>query len=302
MPPNALSQLTGQYDQYVVVGSGKTGMDACLFLLNRGVKADAIRWIMPRDAWLLDRAFIQPGELFADSISNAFFQQSKIMSKASSLKELLESITDLGLLIRFDDNVWPTMYRCATVTTSELKQLKQITGIIRQGRVSKIATTHIELEQGQVPTTPTTLHIDCTADGLQRRPDVSVFSGKQITLQSVRTCQQVFSAAFIAHVEVAYDEEEQKNFLCTPVPHPNTEIDFLRTGLLNALNGAHWAADEALTTWLKNARLDGFTTTTSDQTLSTQELAQQKEIMEQMHTTGIAAIENMQRLLAQAES
>ena len=42
-----------------------------------------------------------------------------------------------------------------------------------------------------------------------------VFAEDRITLQSVRTCQQVFSAAFIGHVEAAYDDEAHKNELCT---------------------------------------------------------------------------------------
>ena len=62
-PPNSLAKIQGQYADYVVIGAGKTGMDACLFLLNNKVDPDRIRWIMPRDSWLLDRADIQPGKL-----------------------------------------------------------------------------------------------------------------------------------------------------------------------------------------------------------------------------------------------
>lgn len=58
---------------------------------------------------------------------------------------------------------------------------------------------HHHLDDGAIPTTPNTVHIDCTADGLERRPQVQpVFTDGRITLQSVRTCQQVFSAALIA--------------------------------------------------------------------------------------------------------
>ena len=44
----------------------------------------------------------------------------------------------------------------------------------------------------------TRCYVDCSADGLERRPVVPIFATDRITLQSVRTCQQVFSAAFIA--------------------------------------------------------------------------------------------------------
>ena len=47
--------------QYVIVGSGKTATDACVFLLTqRGVDPDAICWVRPRDPWMLNRALIQP--------------------------------------------------------------------------------------------------------------------------------------------------------------------------------------------------------------------------------------------------
>jgi hypothetical protein len=35
-----------------------------------------------------------------------------------------------------------------------------------------------------------------------------VFSDAGMTLQTVRSCQQVFSAAFIAHVEAAYGNDD----------------------------------------------------------------------------------------------
>ena len=46
MPPNGLSRLRESYDHHVIVGGGKTAIDAILFLLDRGVSADAITWVM----------------------------------------------------------------------------------------------------------------------------------------------------------------------------------------------------------------------------------------------------------------
>lgn len=161
-----------------------------------------------------------------------------------------------GELLRFDQNVQPTMYRCATVTQAELEQLRRITNIIRNGRVRRIEENILVLDSGTAPTTPTTLHIDCSADGLERRPAKPVFEGSRITLESVRTCQQVFSAAFIGHIEVRYNDETLKNELCTPVPHPYTVTDYLRGQLADIKNASRWAADPELRTWLANARLN----------------------------------------------
>ena len=57
-PLNALFQLQREVTQpsrFAVIGAGKTGMDAVLFLLNHGVEQSRIVWIMPNDSWLLDR-------------------------------------------------------------------------------------------------------------------------------------------------------------------------------------------------------------------------------------------------------
>ncbi|MEE2781835.1 MAG: NAD(P)/FAD-dependent oxidoreductase, partial [Pseudomonadota bacterium] len=123
-------------------------------------------------------------------------------------------------------------------------------------RVRAINESEILLEEGSVPTDQNTLHIDCAGDGLAKRPPLPIFAGKKVVLQSVRTCQQVFSAAFIGHVEATYQEDDEKNQLCIPVPHPNTDIDFLRNNLADSINLAKWAEDPKLQRWLQNCRLD----------------------------------------------
>jgi hypothetical protein len=56
IPVNDLVRPTGPASGYTVIGGGKTAMDACSWLLDSGVPPEVIRWIRPRDAWLLDRA------------------------------------------------------------------------------------------------------------------------------------------------------------------------------------------------------------------------------------------------------
>lgn len=255
---NALPKVSGQYQYYTVVGAGKTGMDACLFLLKNAVDPDHISWVMPRDSWLMDRANIQPRES-GSGVPEGFLLEFQAIAESESVEDMFNRINAVGQLLRFDDKVKPTMYRCATVTKAELEQLQRIKNIIRMGRVQRIDSDTLVLDEGELPIKPNTLHIDCSADGLERRPEAAVFSDDVITLQSVRTCQQVFSAAFIAHVEASYQGNDIKNELCKPVPHPDSDTDYMRTTLANMINGVRWGQDEALQHWLKNARLDGFT-------------------------------------------
>ena len=64
VPLNDLAKLSRPQAGYVVVGAGKTGMGACLWLLEQGVGPDQIRWVMPRDPWVQDRANVQSGDEF----------------------------------------------------------------------------------------------------------------------------------------------------------------------------------------------------------------------------------------------
>ena len=40
---------------YLVVGAGKTGVDAVLHLMDHGVSLERVHWIVPNDAWFFDR-------------------------------------------------------------------------------------------------------------------------------------------------------------------------------------------------------------------------------------------------------
>lgn len=256
---NDLTRIDAAARRYVVIGGGKTAMDACLWLLENSTDPDAISWVMPRDSWILDRANIQPGELNAGRLLWGEEKTLSVAAKAESIEELFEGLEGAGQLMRLDTNVRPTMYRCATVTETELEALRSIHNIIRMGRVTALAGGEIELEHGTVAVENDSLFIDCAGDGLKRRPVVPVFQGNNITLQSVRTCQQVFSAAFIGHVEGVYENEQLKNELCTVVPHPNSDTDWLRNRFADGVNTFRWSQDPKLMEWLSASRLDPLT-------------------------------------------
>ncbi|KAF4806331.1 hypotheticall protein [Colletotrichum siamense] len=176
---------------------------------------------------------------------------------ATSVNDLLKRLERAQHLMRISDDVWPTMFRCASVSVAEFEQLKKITNIVRQGRVASIGLDEVKFDNGSsYQPQPKTLFVDCTADGLQKREAIPVFNGNLITLQAVRACQQVFSAAFIAHVEAAYSDDEIKNKLCRPIPHPDQDFDWLLMTCLNLENTMRWHAQPETTKWLSQARLD----------------------------------------------
>ena len=294
---NELPTTSTPPDGYVIVGAGKTAMDAVLWLLANDVDPDTITWVTPRDSWIIDRANIQPGPDFWDAMLGNAAAQVQASAEARSVDDLFDRLETAGAVMRIDPGVRPTMYRCATCTRAELAQLRRVEKVVRLGRVRRIESDRVVLDEGEIATTPRTLHVNCAADGLERRPTVPVFDGDEITLQTVRHCQQVFSAALIAHLEVSYQDESTKNRLATVVPHPNTEIDWLRTALGNTLNAATWRKDEALSQWLASARLDGFSRTRAGGASSPEQQASMDLIAEH----GPSSVANLQRLIAEAE-
>jgi hypothetical protein len=256
VPPNALPGIRELRDRYVIVGAGKTAMDACLWLLRHGVDARRLTWIKPRDSWLLDRAAIQPGRQFAKRVLADFSGQLAAVHEAESLADLFNRLEAKGCLVRIDTSVEPTMYRCAIVSQAELEVLRGIGDVVRMGHVQAIEPGRVTLDGGTLDVDGSALYIDCTADGFGRREPTAVFDGDHISLQAVRTCQPAFSAAVIAHVEAAYPDDDIRNAFCGPVPYPHEPTDWLRMMLTFNRNQLQWFSDPDMMAWADAARLN----------------------------------------------
>ncbi len=258
IPLNSLPGIARPYAKYTVVGSGKTGMDAILWLLENKVAPESIRWVMPRDAWLMNRANFQPGlENFEHSMAGTI-GQFEAMAEADSVADLFARLEERELLLRIDKSVQPTTYRCAVVSLTELAQLRRINDVVRLGHVRSIEPTQIVLDNGSVAADPDTLYIDCSAAAIVMPPKLPVFDGQRINLFMVRTCQPVFSAAVIAYVESHVADPADKNSICTVVPSPEVPIDWLRMWAVNLRNMGRWRQHAGLSAWLLQCRLNAI--------------------------------------------
>jgi hypothetical protein len=86
-----------------------------------------------------------------------------------------------------------------------------------------------------------------------------IWTDKTITLQLVRTCQPVFSAAFIGFVEASFGNDPSlKNSLCTPVPPPVVDTDWLTMLAVSMKNREAWRRYPQIDRWLAQSRLNGF--------------------------------------------
>ena len=254
---NALAATARSYAAYTVVGAGKTGIDACLWLLAHGVEPARIRWIMPRDSWFMDRANFQPGlENFEHNMAYSVGQFDAICA-AASVSDLFERLEAKGALLRLDPQVRPTSYRCATVSAGELLLLRQIEDVVRLGRLRTIEPERIVLDQGELQAKVDTLYVDCSASAIQPLPGLPVFDGARINLFMVRFCQPLFSAALIARVEVLGGDDGEMNLLCQVVPSPAEPADWLRMWAVTLDNTMRWRQHPVLNAWLMTCRLNG---------------------------------------------
>ena len=112
IPVNDLVRSDGAPSQYVVVGSGKTATDACIWLLGQGVESDTICWVRPREPWMLNRALIQPDPvIYLGMVADMM----RAAGTAASLPDLFLRLEEAGIMLRIDRSVTPTMAKAPTL-------------------------------------------------------------------------------------------------------------------------------------------------------------------------------------------
>ncbi len=259
MALNELPKLTEPPAQFVVVGGGKTGIDAILWLLEMRVDPDRITWVVSRDGWMLNRKNTQPGLDFFEHTIGAQAAQFESIAEADSIEDMFDRLEASGYFVRLDPDVRPTMFHGATISELELEALRAVKDVVRMGRVERLTADEVVFVGGAtVPSSPDHLFIDCSASAIMEENIKPVFEPGVITPQTVRSYQPVFSASFIAHVEATRETLDEKNGLCPVVPLPNADVDYLRLTLASMVNQFTWSQDGELRRWLRGNRLDGF--------------------------------------------
>ncbi|HEX4109095.1 MAG TPA: hypothetical protein VHX88_13240 [Solirubrobacteraceae bacterium] len=247
-PPNGLAKLKRPHTRYVIIGAGKTAIDAILFLLDQGAAPDRIQWISPNDSWLWDRATVQPGNAL-----NAIVAFVESLAGAADIDELYLQLERQHITCRIDPHLLPTKWRCATVDRDELTKLRTIEDVVRMGRVKRVSSGQIELDAGTIDAPEDTLFVDCSANGLAKLAPQPLFAERLVTLQSVFMCQQTFSAALIAHLELLDMTDAQRNRICTAVPHPELKEDLPAALVITARNMIN--CNRYMPLWLRRSRL-----------------------------------------------
>ncbi len=240
---------------YIIVGGGKTALDAACWLLDRGTPPDRITWIRPRDSWLLNRTYFQPGPGAAVTFEGVVLEIEAVAG-CSSIDEAFEQLERNQVMLRTDPTVTPTMMKGATLSVGELDQLRGIENVVRLGHVERIGLDEIQLEHGSIPTSPGHLHVHCAASGLPDNPPVPIFTDDTLTLQVVSRVSLPLSAGMIGHLEATQRTTAEKNKLLPPNPWPHTPLDFMRHVLYGVRTEMGWQAGDGLQAWVDSSRLN----------------------------------------------
>ena len=252
IPVNALPDSVGAR-RHVVVGSGKTATDAIVWLLRHGAEPDAVRWVRPREPWMLDRARIQPDPVVYLGMVADLLQEA---ATAPTLPALFERLEDAGIMMRIDPGAEPTMAKAPTLGRWELELLRSVQDVVRLGRVRSARRGRLDLDGGTVTTADDAVVVNCAADGLKHPPRVPVWQPGLVTLQPVRAGFPCFGAALVGYVEATRDDDAEKNRLCPPSSYGNTLVDWARMNVEGFRATAAFGAEPDVAAWADGVALN----------------------------------------------
>ncbi len=253
IPVNDLARQEEAPSQYVIVGSGKTATDACIWLLGRGVDPDTICWVRPRDPWMLNRALIQPDPAIYLGMVADLMQAA---GEATSLDGLFLRLEEAGIMLRIDRSVTPSMAKAPTLGTWELELLRSIEHVVRLGHIETVGRGRIDLAEGSVAVADDALVVNCAADGLKLRPLVPIWQPETITPQPVRAGFPCFGAAITGYVEATREDDVEKNRLCPPSSYGNTLADWARMNIRGSQNAMSFGSEPDIKAWSDRVSLN----------------------------------------------
>ena len=135
--------------------------------------------------------------------------------------------------------------------------LRSIENVIRLGRVTRIGPDQIKLAGGSIPADRRQVHVDCSAAGLRTKPARPVFSGGLITLQQIRACQPVFSAALTGYIEAnARRTTRARTSSARQTSIPTRRPNWVPLTHIAQRAEIIWTTDPDVSAWMQRSRLN----------------------------------------------
>lgn len=246
VPVNSLSRDDNhQTKYYVIIGAGKTGMDAITYLLQqKDIDPDNILWVVPNEAWITARENIGSCMEFLHECTNALEKEENsrngvVISSEDFFQRGFLEWEKQGKVYRFDKDILPTKFKDATLSKRELALIKNVKRVVRNGRVESIDNNGaLHFADGTTISLPWssatdsnavsgTAFVHCSAGAFnyskQTKNPPPVFSHNRISIQDVYgTPGFCFVGSIIGKLESmgAKFTNAEKNSMCS-VPSPD---------------------------------------------------------------------------------
>ena len=213
---------------YTIIGGGKTGSDACTWLLGQGVDPDRIRWVRARDAWMWNRAQVQPLDLVTDTVDGL----SRVGRGVSRRGHRRRSVRAARI-------ARPTAPARSRGLADHVPRGHVDPRRARGPAFHRAASSDSGTSRPSTPTrssskgarsraTAGQLFVDCSAAGLGKAPARPIFEPGRITVQCVSTLFPTFNAAVIGYIEGSRgDDLEAKARLAPTNRYPDAATDWI---------------------------------------------------------------------------
>ncbi len=192
---------------------------------------------------MLNRALIQPDPVIYLGMFAALVEAA---ASAASLPELFLRLEELGIMLRIDPGVLPTMAKTPTLGLWELELLRSIENVVRRGHLVSVGRGRLDLADGSVSVAADAVVVNCAADGLKNPPRLPVWRPESITLQPVRAGFPCFGAALTGFVEATRDDDAEKNRVCAPSSYGNSLVQWAAMNVLGVRNVAAFGSEPDL--------------------------------------------------------
>ena len=256
-PVNGIAKIHGGNNllkKFMIIGAGKTSMDAIVFLLNHGVDPDSISWIRPRETWLFYRD--DDGKNGIGGVRGFGVENIGIFADSTKTVDDFFLLGERqGIFLRIDEDHMPEMFRGAAISPHEIMLCRKVKNIIKNGRIKSIEKGRIIFENGSmIATDSDTLHVNCSSIGLTTRKPIPIFTSDRITIQMVFAFQPALGAAVLGYIEAHYGEKlDFANEVAIPLAYPKTKFEFFNSIRISYVNLDRWL--RYFHSWLNTIRL-----------------------------------------------
>jgi hypothetical protein len=202
---------------------------------------------------MLNRAVVQPNPavfiaMAADTVQAA--------AEAASPDDLFYRLEELGVMLRIDRSVTPTMAKTPTLAQWELDRLRTIENVVRLGHIRHAEPNRLVFGEGDVSTAKDAVIVHCAASGLRYRPLVPIWGADAITLQPIRTGFPCFGAGLAGYAEATVEDDDEKNRLCPPSPYSDTPADWARMQVLGNRASMSFTSHPDIKAWADEVSLN----------------------------------------------